>query len=362
MTRKGHTMKALVLAGGTGSRLRPFSHSTPKQLVPVANKPVLLHGLESLRDAGITEIGVIHNAGHTAIPAAIGDGASLGVRVTYIPQDEPRGLAHCVLIARDFLGDDDFLMYLGDNVFADGLGAPVAQFRDESPDAQLVLVKVADPTEYGVAEIAADGRVLGLQEKPSEPRSNLAVTGAYFFTPAIHEAVRAIAPSWRNELEITDAVQWLVERDLNVRGHVCAGYWKDTGNVSDLLDCNRALLEKLRPGVRGRLDPLTQIGASVVVEAGATVIASRIDGPAIIGGGTAIVNSYIGPYTAVGSGCLVENAGVEDSILLDRSSVHGLRTVKGSLIGREAAVSLARHELRVHRLIVGDDSRLEVPA
>ncbi|MFF4412801.1 glucose-1-phosphate thymidylyltransferase [Streptosporangium sp. NPDC001559] len=355
-------MKALVLAGGTGSRLRPFSHTTPKQLVPVANKPVLFHGLESLRAAGITDIGLIVNASGTAIRTAVGDGSAFGVEVTYIPQDEPRGLAHCVMIARDFLADDDFVMYLGDNVFAEGIAGPVAQFQTERPAAQLVLVKIADPSEYGVAELDSSGRIVGLQEKPARPRSDLAVTGAYLFSPQIHDAVRRIRPSRRNELEITDAVQWLVEQGRDVRAHICTGYWKDSGNVTDLLDCNRALLEKLTPGVRGTVDPLTQIGASVVIEAGATVTASRIDGPAIIGSGTAVKNSYIGPYTAIGSGCLVEDAGVEDSIMLDRSSIRGVRSVKGSLIGREADVRQGRQEVRVHHLVVGDDSLVEVPA
>ncbi|AXK36913.1 glucose-1-phosphate thymidylyltransferase [Streptomyces armeniacus] len=355
-------MKALVLAGGTGSRLRPFSHSTPKQLVPVANKPVLFHGLEAIRAAGITDVGIIVNSASAAIRTAVGDGSALGVDVTYLPQDEPRGLAHCVMIARDYLGDDDFLMYLGDNVFADGITEPVAQFQAERPAAQLAVVKVADPSEYGVAELDPSGRVVALEEKPARPRSNYAVTGAYFFSPQIHEAVQGIRPSWRNELEITDALQWLVDQEQEVRAYVCTGYWKDTGNVTDLLDCNRALLEKTTSGVRGSVDPLSQIGASVVVEAGATVTASRIDGPAVIGSGTSIKNSYIGPYTAIGSGCRVENSAVEDSILLDRASIQGVRSINGSLIGRECDVSQARQELRVHRLIMGDDSHVEVPA
>ncbi|WP_242911402.1 glucose-1-phosphate thymidylyltransferase [Actinomadura terrae] len=355
-------MKALVLAGGTGSRLRPFSHTTPKQLIPVANKPVLFHGLEALAAVGITEIGVIVNAGATAVRTAVGDGSAFGVDVTYVPQDEPRGLAHCVLIARDFLGDDDFVMYLGDNVFAEGVGEPVARFREGRPAAQLVLVKVADPTGYGVAELDSEGRVVGMEEKPARPRSDLAVTGAYVFSPLIHEAVRSIRPSRRGELEITDAVRWLVERKHDVRAQVCVGYWKDTGKVGDLLDCNRALLENVVPAVHGAVDAASRIGPSVLVEPGATVTGSRIDGPAIIGAGSTVRGSDVGPYTSIGAHCLVENAGIEDSILLDRSSVRGVRSVRGSLIGRNAGVRRGARGPRAHRLVVGDDSSVEVPA
>ena len=355
-------MKALILAGGSGTRLRPFSHSTPKQLVPVANKPVLFHALESLRDAGITEVGMIVNAGRSDIRSAVGDGDGFDLSISYIPQDQPRGLAHCVVIAQEFLGDDDFMMYLGDNVFSHGLADLAARFRADGPDAQLVLVKVSDPSEYGVAEIDSEGRVTSLEEKPSSPRSDLAVTGAYFFSAAIHDAVRGIRPSWRNELEITDAIKWLVDAGADVRAHVYSGYWKDTGNFRDLLECNRVLLDNTTGSVRGNVDAISQIGAGVLVERGATVRSSRIDGPVVIGSGATIINSYIGPYTAVGTGCVVENAGVEDSILLDRASVRDVRDIKGSLIGRASGVSRGHPEMRAHRLIVGDDSRIEVPA
>ncbi|MEU6746408.1 glucose-1-phosphate thymidylyltransferase [Spirillospora sp. NPDC046719] len=355
-------MKALILAGGTGSRLRPFTYNMPKQLVPVANKPVLFHGLETLRKAGVTEAGLVVNADDRAVRAAVGDGSAFGLTITCIPQDEPRGLAHCVLIAQDFLADDDFLMYLGDNIFGDGLAVPAAQFRDTRPAAQLILVKVSDPSAYGVAEVDDSGHVLGLEEKPERPRSNLAVTGAYFFTSQVHEAVRAIRPSWRNELEITHAVQRLVSEGHEVRAHMCAGFWKDTGTVPELLDCNRAMLDDVEPRISGSVDALTQIGASVVIEPGASVTASRIDGPTIIGRGSTVADSYIGPYTAIGSGCSVRDAAVEDTIMLDRSSVQGVRGVKGSVIGQQAGVRGRRQELRAHRLIVGDDSRVEVPA
>jgi glucose-1-phosphate thymidylyltransferase len=354
-------VKALVLAGGTGSRLRPFSYSTPKQLVPVANEPVLFHGLRALRSAGVTEAGIVVSGPGTAIRAAVGDGSDFGLAVRYLPQDAPRGLAHCVLIARDFLGDDDFAMLLGDTVFADGISEPMAQFHAHRPAAQLVVTKVANPTEYGVVELDGSGQVIGLEEKPAHPRSNLAIAGVYFFTAQIHEAAAAIRPSWRNELEITDAIQWLVQHGRPVRAHPYAGYCRDTGKVTDMLDCNRVLLEGLTPAVRGSVDPLTQLSGAVVIEAGAMVEASRIDGPVIIGSGSRVIDSYLGPYTSVGAGCRLENAGVEDSILLDRSSVRGVRSIKGSLIGRAADVRPCGQEMRAHRLIMGDDSRVEVP-
>lgn len=354
-------MKALVLAGGTGSRLRPFSHSSPKQLIPVAGKPVLFHGLESVRAAGITDVGIVVNATDSAIRRAVGDGSGLGIDVTYIPQPAPSGLAHCVMIAKRFLGDDDFLMYLGDNIFSEGIAGPVERFQAERSAARLVVVKVADPSEYGVAEMDSTGRIVGLEEKPLRPRGNLAVAGAYVFSPQVHEAIARIRPSWRNELEITDAVQWLVAQDRDVRASIYTGDWKDTGNVGDLIACNRVLMERISPGIRGDVDPLTQLAASVVIEKGATVTASRIDGPTIIGSGTVITDSYIGPYTAIGNGCTVENAAVEDSILLDRSSIRGVRSIKGSLIGRDSSVVRASRDLHVHQLIMGDDSRIEVP-
>src|SRR5690242_8265311 len=225
-------MKALVLAGGSGSRLRPITHTSAKQLLPVANKPVLFYGLEAIRDAGITDVGLVVGDTAAAIEAAVGDGSAFGLRTTYIRQPAPLGLAHAVLIAQDFLGDDDFVMYLGDNFIVGGITGLVEEFRAERPDAQILLTQVPNPTSFGVAELDADGRVVGLEEKPKVPKSDLALVGVYLFTPAIHEAVRSIEPSWRGELEITHAIQWLIDQRKDVRSTTISGYWKDTGNVA----------------------------------------------------------------------------------------------------------------------------------
>ncbi len=351
-------MKALVLAGGSGTRLRPFSYSMPKQLIPVANKPVLQHCLEDVRDAGCTEVGVVVAGPGQEIRAWLGDGSWLGVAVTYIPQEAPLGLAHCLRIARDFLGDDDILMYLGDNVLAGGVAEAAAAFRRDRPAAQLLLAEVADPGQYGIAELRADGSLAGLVEKPAEPRSNLAVVGVYLFTPEIHEAVAAIEPSARGELEITDAVQWLLERGRPVLGSRYTGYWKDTGRIDDLLDCNRVLLERLRRRVDGHVDAASELLGDVVVEPGARITRSRVVGPAVIGRDTIVEDSDIGAHTSIGNGCHLQLAGVSHSIVLDGGSVVAVRGIHGSLIGRSARVRLALQ----HRLFIGDDTSVEVAA
>ncbi|MGX1298573.1 glucose-1-phosphate thymidylyltransferase [Streptomyces albogriseolus] len=272
-------MKALVLSGGAGTRLRPFTHTSPKQLVPVANKPVLYYVLEAIAEAGITEVGVVVGDTADEICAAVGDGSRFGLDVTYLPQHAPLGLSHAVLIARDFLGDDDFVMYLGDNFLVGGITPLVEQFTAERPDAQILLTRVSDPTAFGVAELDGHGRVVGLEEKPAKPKSDLALVGVYLFSPAVHEAVRAIRPSARGELEITDAIQWLIDTRHDVRSATVSGYWKDTGNVADMLEANRSVLDGIGAGVEGTVDAGSELVGRVRVEAGAEVRGSRIVGP-----------------------------------------------------------------------------------
>ncbi|MBH1937194.1 glucose-1-phosphate thymidylyltransferase [Streptomyces sp. AV19] len=355
-------MKALVLAGGTGSRLRPITHTAAKQLLPVANKPVLFYGIEAIRDAGITEVGVV--VGDTArdIRAALGDGSRFGIRVTYIPQEQPLGLAHAVLTARQFLGDDDFVMYLGDNFVVGGITALVEEFRAERPDAQILLTEVSDPSAFGVAELDAEGRVVGLEEKPAAPRSDLALVGVYLFTPAVHEAVRAITPSARGELEITDALQWLLDTGHRVRSTRVTGYWKDTGNVADMLEVNRSVLDTLATRVDGTVDAASELIGRVVVEAGARVTASRIVGPAVIGSGTTITGSYVGPYTSIAEDCELRDSEIEFSIVLRGALIDGVRRVEASLIGREASVTPAPQVPAAHRLVLGDHSKVQIHA
>ena len=251
-------VKALVLAGGAGTRLRPITHTSAKQLVPVANKPVLFYGLEAIRDAGITDVGIVVGDTAAAIQAAVGDGSAFGIRTTYIRQDAPLGLAHAVLVARDFLGDDDFVMYLGDNFIVGGINDLVDEFAGARPHAQIMLTEVSDPRAFGVAELNEAGQVVGLEEKPKQPKSNLALVGVYMFTPAIHEAVDSLRPSWRGELEITEAIQWLIENGKTVRSTTITGYWKDTGNVADMLEVNRMVLESVNTELRGTVDAATR--------------------------------------------------------------------------------------------------------
>ncbi|WP_185031617.1 glucose-1-phosphate thymidylyltransferase [Streptomyces candidus] len=354
-------MKGLILAGGLGSRLRPFSHSMPKQLIPIANRPVLVHVIESLRDLGVTDIGVIVAPRSGEIEEALGDGAQFGVRLSYIPQAQPRGLAHCVMLARDFLGDDDFVMYLGDNMLTDGVRDIAEDFRTHRPAAQIVVHKVVDPSEFGVAEVDAEGRVLRLVEKPREPAGNLAVIGVYFFTAAVHAAVDAITPSARGELEITDALQWLVEHGADVRARTYEGFWRDTGRVEDVLECNSELLKGLQGAVHGEVDADSELIGAVVVEAGARIVRSRVVGPVIVGAGSVVEDCSIGPCTTIGPRCRLRSSEMEHTIVLEAASVTGVGTVRGSVIGRQATVTSAVAP-GWHRLLVGDHASVEVAA
>ncbi|MDO0924398.1 glucose-1-phosphate thymidylyltransferase [Streptomyces sp. TG1A-8] len=353
-------MKALVLAGGSGTRLRPITHTSSKQLVPVANKPILFYGLEAIAEAGITEVGVVVGSTAAEIQAAVGDGSAFGLRVTYIPQSEPLGLAHAVLIAQPFLGDDDFVMYLGDNFVMDGITDVVEEFRKDRRDAHILLTRVADPSAFGVAVTDADGRVTELAEKPRHPRSDLAVAGVYLFTPVVHDAVRAIRPSARGELEITDALQWMIDHRLAVHSTVITGYWKDTGNVTDMLEVNRTLLERVEPRVDGFVDDESEIIGRVRIEAGAEVRRSRIVGPAVIGAGSVVTDSYIGPSTSVAENCRITSTEIEYSIVLRDSSFDRIRRVEASLVGRNVKVTLAPRLPATHRLVIGDHGQVQL--
>jgi glucose-1-phosphate thymidylyltransferase len=352
-------MKALVLAGGSGSRLRPITHTYAKQLLPVANKPVLFYGLEAIRDAGITDVGIVVGDTAPAIQDAVGDGSAFGLTATYLRQDAPRGLAHAVIVGREFLGDDDFVMYLGDNFIVGGITPLVEEFRSSRPDAQIMLTSVPDPRQFGVAELDTAGEVVGLEEKPQHPKSDLALVGVYIFTPAVHEAVSRLAPSWRGELEITEAIQWLIDQGRKVRSTTITGYWKDTGNVADMLEVNRMVLETIDPQVQGMVEASELIGR-VVVEAGAEVSQSRIVGPAIIGTGTRVSASYVGPFTSVAQDCTITDSEIEYSIVLRGASIQGVRRIEASIIGHDVEVTPAPNVPRAHRLVLGDHSRVQI--
>ncbi|GGU71700.1 glucose-1-phosphate thymidylyltransferase [Lentzea flava] len=325
-------MKALVLSRGAGTRLR--GSSLPEELVPVANKPVLEHGVENLRDIGITEIGVVVGEAEHEIAEVLGDGTRLGVSITYLRHDASLGLAHSVRIARPFLGDDDFVLYLCDNVIAEGIGHIADEFARLRPSAHVLVGKVEDPRLHGVAEVDENSRVTRLVERPRESGTDLALIGVYFFTPAIHAAVDAVEPSF----EIIDAVQWLVTHERDVRAHVCSGFWKHTGTVEDLLECNRELLMGLRTDIRGLVDSESRLIGEVVVEEGARVVRSCVVGPAIIGPGTLVEESIVGPYTSIGADCRITTSGVADSVVLNEASVHDVSGIEKSVIGSRARV------------------------
>jgi glucose-1-phosphate thymidylyltransferase len=358
-------MKGLILAGGAGTRLRPITYTSAKQLVPVANMPILFYGLESMVKAGIRDIGIIVGDTAPEVMAAVGDGSRWDVSVTYIPQDAPLGLAHCVLIARPYLADDDFVMYLGDNLLEQDLKSFVDAFesaRDgaKPPNAQILLKQVPDPQRFGVAELDAGGHAVRLVEKPVEPKSDLALVGVYLFDPTIHEAVRAIAPSARGELEITDAIQWLIDHGHRVRTELLTGWWIDTGKLTPLLEANRLLLERIETRIAGKVDDASTLDGRVLIEAGAEVVSSRIRGPVAIAPGARIVDSYIGPYTAVGAGCEITGSEVEHSVLLERSRIVDVPRLQDSLIGREAVVTRSHARPRALRLMIGDHCQIDV--
>lgn len=358
-------MKGLILAGGAGTRLRPITHSRAKQLVPVANKPILFYGIEALVDAGVKEIGMIVGDTRAEVMAAVGDGSAFGAEVTYIPQDDPLGLAHCVLIARTFLADDDFVMYLGDNLMEQDLKTFVDQFGvarvgPAGPTAQILLKQVPDPHRFGVAVLGDGGNVVALIEKPEVPPSDLALVGVYVFTPRIHEAVAHIRPSPRGELEITDAIQWLIDDGDDVRSELLTGWWIDTGKLTPLLEANRLLLEKIEPRVDGSVDAASSIEGRVVIATGAVVVGSKIRGPAAIGAGARVENSYIGPFTAIGENCTIINSAVEHSVIMENTSVVDIVRLADSLIGSDVELIKSRQQPSALRLMVGDHCRIEV--
>jgi len=354
-------LKGLILSGGAGTRLRPITHTSAKQLVPVANKPVLFYGIEALVDAGVEEIGIII-APETGdeIRAAAGDGSQFGARITYIVQDKPAGLAHAVLTAEEFIGASPFVMYLGDNLLRDGLRGLVSTFRADEPHALILLTPVDDPQSYGVAELDGE-RIVRLIEKPKDPPSNLALVGVYLFSSAIFEAARSLEPSWRGELEITEAIQALIDDGHKVQSEVVRGWWKDTGQLADMLEANRLVLEELETKLDGEIDEGSRVEGRVVLEPGASLTRSVVRGPAVIGAGACIEDAYIGPYTSIGADVHVRRSEVEHSIVLSGSVVEDLETrMEASLLGRNVKLTRSHGVPKTLRLLVGDNCEIEI--
>jgi len=354
-------MKGLILSGGKGTRLYPLTYTRAKQLIPVANKPVLVRVIEAIREAEVEEIGIVVGQTAAEIKEALGDGRKWGVELTYIPQDSPEGLAHAVRLSQGFLQDDPFVMFLGDNVIEGGISALIADFAENDWNSQIVLKEVANPSAYGVAKLRADGSIEKLVEKPKDPPSSLALVGIYMFDHHIFEAVHAIQPSARGEYEITDAIQWLIDHNHTVYPHVHRGWWIDTGKPTDMLEANSHVLEEIRPTIAdtARIDERSLVDSRVTLQNGARVRNSIVRGPTVIGKNTLIENSYIGPFTSVYHHCEIRNCEIERSIILENSRIIDIdRTLRDSLIGRNATVKRSTSKPSGLKMNLGDHGML----
>jgi len=363
-------MKGVLLAGGRGSRLRPITHTMTKHLIPLANKPILYHGLEALQAAGVKELGIVVGCKHPDFPGsldtrpeieeAVGDGSRWGLKVSYLEQDAPRGIAHAVWIARDFVGDDPFVVFLGDNFVPSGIAGFTREFELVQPNAMILLCHVPNPQDFGVAELV-EGRVVGLEEKPKQPKTDLALVGVYLFDRSIWAAIPNIKPSWRGELEITHAIQWLIDHGRTVQAHVIEGWWKDTGTLADLLEANRIVLDELTPRVEGEVDAGSRLLGRVIIEAGAQVTGTTIHGPAIVGAGCRVTDSFLGPYVSVGERVVVEESELVNSIVLEGASISRIPgKITDSLIGKDARIERSGGKRTVWQLMLGDKSQVTV--
>ena len=355
-------MKGLILSGGKGTRLYPITYTSAKQLVPVANKPVLFRVIEAIQDAGIDDIGIVVGDTAAEIKEAVGTGRRWGVKITYIQQDAPLGLAHAVKVSRDFLGDDRFVMFLGDNVIEGGISGLISEFRDSDYDCQIVLTPVENPSRYGVAELDPDSRrIIRLVEKPRNPPSNLILVGIYMFNEHVWEAVNAIKPSWRGELEITDAIQYLVNKDYNVHPYIHRGWWIDTGEPDEMLEANDLVLDEIEHRIEGYVDRDSQVNGKVTIGKGAEIINSRVRGPAIIGEDSRLVNAYVGPFTSIYHHVLIENSEIEHSIVLEQSKIIDIPyRIEDSLIGREAKITRSPIKPKALKMTLGDHSNVGI--
>ena len=352
--------KAVILSGGKGTRLRPITHTSAKQLVPIANRPILFYGIEAIKEAGITDIGIVVGDTADEIEEAVGDGGRFGVKVTYIRQEAPLGLAHAVKISRDFVGTDRFIVYLGDNLILDGIRAFVNRFTENEPNCQILLAHVPNPQDFGVAELDGE-RVARLVEKPSEPKTDLALVGVYMFDETVFEAAESIKPSWRGELEITDAIQYLIEKGANVQFQIITGWWKDTGKLGDMLEANRMLLERLEGKIDGEVDDRSRIDGRVIIEKGSTVKNSVLRGPLIIGENTTVTDSYVGPFTSINYNVEIRGSEIEHSIVLEDSRILDVGgRIEGSLVGKNVVIEKHSAKPRAYRFMVGDYSRIEL--
>ncbi len=353
-------MKGLILAGGFGTRLRPLTYTGAKQLIPVANKPIIFYGIEALVNAGIKELGIV--VGDTAkdVQHMVGSGELWNINITYIHQEAPLGLAHAIKISKKFLSDEPFIMYLGDNILKDGVVDFVQRFQRNKPHALILLTEVSNPQEFGVAVIDEKGSVQKLIEKPKEPPSNFALVGVYLFDKEIFQAIEHIKPSWRNELEITDAIQWFLDNNLKVESHMVKGWWKDTGKPDDIIEANLLVLEDIEPLNKGtQID--TTINGRIRTEEGTHIEKSTIRGPAIIGKNTRIIHSYIGPFSSIGDNVVIENSEIECSVIMEGAQIKNVeKRIDRSIVGKNAVINVTTHSPRTHKFILGDQSYVEI--
>jgi glucose-1-phosphate thymidylyltransferase len=355
-------VKGLILSGGKGTRLYPITYTRAKQLVPVANKPVLVRVIEAIRDAGVDDIGIVVGDTAPEIKQTIGKGGQWGVNITYIQQDAPLGLAHAVKVSQEFLGNERFVMFLGDNVIEGGISGLIRQFRSSEYNCQIVLTPVDNPSSYGVAELDADNRqIVRLVEKPRNPPSNLALVGIYMFDENVWEAVHAITPSWRGELEITDAIQYLVDRGYHVHPYIHRGWWIDTGEPGEMLEANDLVLDEIDHAIEGYVDRDSDVNGKVTIEKGAEIINSRIRGPAIIGEDSRIVNSYVGPFTSIYHHVAIEDSEIEHSIVLEHSEVVDIPyRIEDTLIGRHSSITRSPIKPKALKMTLGDHSKVGI--
>jgi len=356
-------MRGVILSGGKGSRLRPLTYTGAKQLVPIANKPILFYGIEQLVEAGVEEIAIVVSPETgDQVRAATGDGGRFGARIRYVTQPEPRGIAHAIRLCREMTGDAPFVTFLGDNFLTHGI-VPYAQaFLGSGADAGVLLKQVPDPREFGVARFEGE-RLVQVVEKPKDPPSDLAVIGIYFFTPCVYEAIDALQPSARGEYEVTDTIQWLIDSGRNVRADVVKGDWIDTGKREDLLTANRLILETLeRDTSRGRIDDRSKVEGRVVLQEDCQIINSVIAGPAIIGERARIEDAYVGPFTSIGPECVVSQSEIAGSVVMEGTRIERLgERVEQSLIGRHVEVMAIDSKPHGYQLVLGDYSRLRLP-
>lgn len=353
-------MKALITAGGHGTRLRPITHTKNKHLIPIANKPMLSYALEYVRDAGIREVGIVVNVADTEVEKVFGNGADFDLNISYIPQKAPLGLAHVIKIAESFIGDEKFIFYLGDNILVGGIKKFIDKFEKDGSNCHLILSRVPDPQRFGVPEIV-NGRIVGVEEKPQNPKSQFAVTGIYIYDNSIFEAVNNIQPSIRGELEISDAHQYLLEKRYQISFSEITGWWKDTGKVIDLLEANRLILENLKATVSGDVDDQSTVTGNVTIGKGSTITNSVLRGPIIVGKNVKICDAYIGPNTSIADGCRIIASEVEYSILMDNSKIVDVHVrMESSLLGHGVEIIQSSTRPKTHRFMIGDQSRIRL--